>query len=159
MAKADSPKTKGTWSRSEGSLFYLELGCQLRFRSSLLEGKGTRRWGGWRDYPLSFSFRVDALTPLPLSSREKLYRAENKIWMAKMCMFNLITGVSCLPVALSSELPVSCSVPDRCIALPQMVLDAVQSVPQNPCLKDAEVFSQPFLGRPVHLSQTRPVCI
>lgn len=29
MAKADSPKSEGTWSRSEGSIFYLELGCQL----------------------------------------------------------------------------------------------------------------------------------
>lgn len=35
-------------------------------------------------------------------------------------MFNLIAGAACLPVALSSELPVSCSLPDRCNALPQI---------------------------------------
>lgn len=67
--------------------------------------------------------------------------------MAKMCMVRLITGASCLPGVLSSELPLFCSEPDRCNALPTGILDAVQSMPQNsecPRLEDAEVSLSPF---------------
>lgn len=78
--------------------------------------------------------------------------------MAKMCMFSLIKGASCLPVALRSELPALCQTdPMFC----HRFLDAVQSVPQNsecPCLKEAEV-SQPFLERPMDLPQTREDCV
>lgn len=81
-----------------------------------------------------------------------------------MCIFNLITGVSCLPVAefrascfLLFARQVQCSATD--------VLDAVQSVPQNsecPCLKDAECLSALYrktCGSPtdkacVHLTQS-----
>lgn len=67
--------------------------------------------------------------------------------MAMKCMFNLITDASCLPVALSSDLPVSCFLPDRCKCSATDILDAVQSMPQNsecPCLKDGEVYLSPF---------------
>lgn len=144
------PKSKGTWEQEWGLPVLPGTWdiSSVRFCSGLLEGKGPRlrRWGGWRDYPLSFSFWIDALTSSPLSSREKLYRAENKMWMAKMCMFNLKTGASCLPVAefrascfLLFARQAQCSVTD--------ILDAVQSTSQNserPCLKDAEVSLSPF---------------
>ena len=81
-----------------------------------------------------------------------------------MCMVNTITGVSLLRRPLSSEFPLSCSVPDRLNVLSATivdVLDAVQSIPQNsgcPLLEDAEV-SLSALSRKSYRSSTDNACV
>lgn len=118
------PRQTAPSQRGSGALVrapYSAWNSSIKFCSGLLEGRGPRlrRWGRMEGWSIIF-FILGWCTESLTSWFQGETRAENKIWMAKMCMVRLITSASCLLRVLSSELPLFCSEPDRCNALPQV---------------------------------------
>lgn len=81
----------------------------VKFCNSLLKGKGPRLrrcWGrmeGWYIIFFIWGWCADCLTLVTGRSRTSLFRAENKMWVVKMCIVNTTTGLSLLQRTLSSR--------------------------------------------------------